>query len=59
MNMTANAIAQILISGIDLYLQHRRQGEDLDQYTKDQVRDKLRELNNELREIPDLPTDEE
>lgn len=54
-----NLAFQLLITGADLYMQLRREGRDLDGKSKEQMRQKLREVNQGLGAIPDLPTGED
>ncbi len=54
-----NLAFQLLITGADLYMQLRREGRDLDGKSKEQMQQKLREVNKDLKALPDLPTEDE
>lgn len=54
-----NLAFQMLMTGADLYMQLRQQGRDLDSMSKEQMRQKLREVNEDLNALPDLPTEDQ
>ncbi|MFW6377723.1 MAG: hypothetical protein ACOCZ5_03655 [bacterium] len=52
-----NTVLQILISAIDLYFHFKSRGYEFDEMTEKEMREKLRLLNTELKDLPDLPTE--
>lgn len=52
---TYNIISQILFSSIDLYLYYKERGVKFDGLQEKELKEKLKLLNNKLKNIPDLP----
>ncbi len=51
----ANVISQVLISALDLYLDYRARGYEIEEQTREELEKRLQQLTSDLRDIPDLP----
>jgi hypothetical protein len=52
--MNPNLVLQLLISASELYTQMRAEGYNFDGKSEEELRQKLREMNKELKALPDL-----
>lgn len=53
---TTNTVIQMLISAIDLYFHYKSRGYDFDKKTEEELKEKLRVLTSDLKDLDDLPT---
>lgn len=54
-----NLLAQLLITGLDLWFLSQKRGDELYNETKDQLLDRLERANQQLKDLSDLETGNE
>lgn len=56
MSNIPNVISQVILSSLNLYLEYKNNGYELDKKNEEQIRKVLVELNSKLKDLDDLPT---